>query len=123
MRTEKSATPSDMIYNKTGARHHRLLFGLVCFITAFFLWFEGEKLRLSSLRDSEWASRLGMSSEEVEMVPMLNTTWHSQMALEMRTDKTGLEAIQTPLGVLDRTRVALLSKSSLSDVLVRWANF
>lgn len=40
--------------------------------------------------------------------PRLNTTWHEQIALELATNETALKAVQTPHGVLDRTRVALL---------------
>lgn len=40
--------------------------------------------------------------------PRLNTSWHNQIAKEQLTDKTGLKGVETPSGVLDRTRVALL---------------
>lgn len=40
--------------------------------------------------------------------PRLNTSWHEQIAQELATDKTGLTGVVTPLGTLDRTRVALL---------------
>lgn len=41
--------------------------------------------------------------------PRLNTSWHRQITRELvATDESGLTGVETPLGVLDRTRVAVL---------------
>lgn len=44
-----------------------------------------------------------------EVKPRLNTSWHRQIAREhLATDEAGLTGVETPLGILDRTRVAVL---------------
>lgn len=49
------------------------------------------------------------SLQIVEIEPRLNTSWHRQIARELvATDDSGLTGVETPLGVLDRTRVAVL---------------
>ena len=42
--------------------------------------------------------------------PRLNTTWHHQIALESIEENNDLEEVQTPYGLLNRKRVALISK-------------
>lgn len=44
-----------------------------------------------------------------DIKPRLNTSWHRQIAREhLATDEAGLTGVETPLGILDRTRVAVL---------------
>lgn len=49
-------------------------------------------------------------SDSVPSVPSdLNTSWHKQISKEhLATDNNGLTGVSTPLGILDRTRVAVL---------------
>lgn len=90
-----------------GASNARLIIGVTLIFVTITLWFGNLKVPISSwdLTDPLAATRWG-----AEVEPRLNTTWHKQLAREMRTDKSGLEAIMTPYGPLDRTRVALLSE-------------
>lgn len=74
---------------------------------------------MSKINLPEWK---GLSSpatvEQVEIEPRLNTSWHRQIALELRNDKTNLTAVETSNGVFDRTRVALLMENRPLPYLV-----
>lgn len=82
----------------------RSTFGLGLFVLAsVWMW------RLSTPISTSVSDSFGFKfGSQNEVQPRLNTTWHEQIALEMATDKTELTAVQTPFGVLNRTRVALL---------------
>lgn len=56
--------------------------------------------------------------EKDAVQPKLNTSWHKQIAVELTNNKTGLTGMDTPLGMLDRTRVALLIESRPLPYLV-----
>lgn len=99
-----------MIGKSGGGNPHRVVLGLAFLTTAAILWLGSSRAPSSSFEYSGWTDSLVVTDGAVEMEPRLNTTWHSQIALEMGTDRSGLQSVETPYGVLDRTRVALLSK-------------
>lgn len=94
-----------------GAGNIRLVLGLAFFATAAILWLMRGSSAPLSANFSDWTDSFGqVVTGTVETEPRLNTTWHKQIALEMRTEKNGLKSVATRYGVVDRTRVALLSE-------------
>lgn len=80
--------------------NHGLPVSILAFIILALLW-------IGKLKSSTVIISPNLQIAETE--PRLNTSWHRQIARELiATDESGLTGVETPFGVLDRTRVAVL---------------
>lgn len=92
--------------------NHRPSLGLILLVFVILLVYWNHHGPLSSLTSpySNDSALVEPPNIAVDVEPRLDTFWHRQIARESVNDKTGLTAVETPYGKLNRTRVALLSE-------------
>lgn len=104
--------------NSSKCSRFTLSCGFVLLLILLLRWSRYQEPFLFNINLPEWNGLPSPATEQTEIAPRLNTSWHRRIALEMMNDRTNLTAVKTQHGTFDRTRVALLMENRPLPYLV-----